>query len=328
MTAPSCSHSRAEPHRDAHIESVPATFACGAATEPRTYQNKMVKCAEVGTRGKLAQGRGLLSSAPKRIAAASIIAALVSPPVLWQYNFSNFNEKARWALDFKGIAHIRRSLLPGGLRAMAFSRGGTLPVLDMDGERIVDSTRIIAALERRFPLPALYPEEPGERAAALELEDFFDEELGPHLRRALFHAVLPDADFASAFLTVGTGAVTQRLYRLCFPLVRAVMRADMRIDDAGAALGVRKIGAALDHIRAELRPSGYLVGEGFTVADLTAAALLYPLLLPPEAPYRLDRPIPPAAAEMRGSFAAHPAFTWAAGMYRRHRGTSAEVAGR
>ena len=148
----------------------------------------------------------------------------------------------------------------------------------------------------------------------------------PHLRRAFFHALLPDADFASAFLTGGAGALTQRLYRACFPLVRAAMRVDMRIDDAGAALGRQKIGAALDRIRAELRPSGYLVGAGFTVADLTAAALLYPLVQPPEAPYRLERSLPPAAAELRATFVPHPAFAWAAGIYRRHRGTSAAVA--
>src|SRR5919109_5395282 len=81
---------------------------------------------------------------------------VVSLPVLWQYNFSNLNEKVRWALDYKGVAHVRRSLLPNGPRAMLFSLRGTLPVLDLDGDRIVDSTRIIEALERRYPEPALY----------------------------------------------------------------------------------------------------------------------------------------------------------------------------
>lgn len=111
----------------------------------------------------------------------------MSTPVLWQYNFSNFNEKARWALDFKRVSHVRRSLLPGGPRAMAFSLRGTLPVLDLDGKRIVDSTRIIAALERSFPVPALYPDDPRERTAALKLEEFFDEEAGHELRRAGFY---------------------------------------------------------------------------------------------------------------------------------------------
>ena len=249
------------------------------------------------------------------------------PAVLWQFRNSHYNEKVRWALDWKRVPHVRRSLVPGlhlG-RVLWMTGKKQVPVLSVDGQMIADSTAIIAALERLVPDPALYPSHPAERRRALELEDFFDEELGPHLRRALFHALLPDADFASAFLTVGTGAVTRRLYRACFPLVRAVMRADMRIDDAGAVLGVQKIGAALDRIRAELRPSGYLVEGGFTVADLTAAALLYPMVQPPEAPYRFERPLPAAAAELRATFAGHPVFAWAAGIYHRHRGTSAEV---
>ena len=110
----------------------------------------------------------------------------MAPPVLWQYNFSNFNEKVRWALDFKRIAHVRRSLLPGGPRAMLFSLRGTLPVLELDGERIVDSTRIIEALERRYPERPLYDADADERQRALELEDFFDEEVGHELRRAVF----------------------------------------------------------------------------------------------------------------------------------------------
>jgi hypothetical protein len=31
----------------------------------------------------------------------------MSAPVLWHISFSNFNEKARWALDYKQIAHVR-----------------------------------------------------------------------------------------------------------------------------------------------------------------------------------------------------------------------------
>ena len=34
-------------------------------------------------------------------------------PVLWQLELSHYNEKVRWALDYKRIPHIRRSLLPG-----------------------------------------------------------------------------------------------------------------------------------------------------------------------------------------------------------------------
>src|SRR5512145_2912686 len=102
--------------------------------------------------------------------------------VLWHIEISHYNEKARWALDYKRIPHERRVPMPGlhGFRAMVLTRGAQrrLPVVKLNGGRpIGDSTAIIAALEEYAPEPALYPADPGERARALELEDFFDEQL-------------------------------------------------------------------------------------------------------------------------------------------------------
>ena len=59
-------------------------------------------------------------------------------------------------------------------------------MLELDGRCIGDSTSIIAGLEERYPEPALYPADPGERRRALELEEFFDEELGPYIRRLVW----------------------------------------------------------------------------------------------------------------------------------------------
>jgi glutathione S-transferase len=246
----------------------------------------------------------------------------VSAPVLWQYNFSNFNEKARWALDFKGISHVRHSLLPGGPRAMAFSQRGTLPVLDLDGERIVDSTRIIEALERRFPQPALYPEDPRERAAAFELEAFFDEEAGHELRRAAFYEWRTSPRFVSGLLTTGRSPATRVFMRVVLPGALIYARRRYRIYPADAEQARAKLTTALDRITAELKPSGYLVGESFTVADLAAAALLFPLAMPAELQYRY--PELPDWGEMR-PHAKHPAVDWIREMYHRHRGPSSAV---
>ena len=35
-----------------------------------------------------------------------------SRPVLWQIAISHYSEKVRWALDWKGIPHVRHSLVP------------------------------------------------------------------------------------------------------------------------------------------------------------------------------------------------------------------------
>ena len=65
---------------------------------------------------------------------------------------------------------------------------------------ISDSTEIIGALERRHPDPSLYPEDPVERRRALDLEDYFDEELGPPLRLLGFHEMVRDPERLSALM--------------------------------------------------------------------------------------------------------------------------------
>jgi glutathione S-transferase len=252
----------------------------------------------------------------------------MASPVLWQFRFSHFNEKARWALDWKGVAHVRRSLLPGFHipRVLWMTGQKSLPVLVLDGETIHDSTRILERLERLRPEPALYPADATERRRALALEEFFDEELGPHVRRALFYELLPETEFAAAAFTLGCGPGTQRLYRTLFPALRVAMNADMQIDAASASRSREKTLAALDRLEAELRPSGYLVGDHFSVADLTAAALLAPVVFPPEFPYPPPGPLPATAARWCDSLASRRACRWVTEMYRRHRGVSAEIA--
>ena len=85
-------------------------------------------------------------------------------PVLWQLQVSHYVEKVRWALDYKRVAHIRRSMLPGAhIRETMRLTGdtSTAPVLTIDRRSIGDSTRIIAAIEQRWPQPPLYPDDPG-----------------------------------------------------------------------------------------------------------------------------------------------------------------------
>lgn len=248
-------------------------------------------------------------------------------PVLWQFRPSHYSEKARWALDWKGVPYERRTLLPGLHlpRVWWMTRQKLLPVLQVDGDAVADSTCIIAALERRWPEPPLYPPEHRDRQRALELEEVCDTELGPHVRRALFHELLDDAAFVGALFAGGESRAMQSVFRTAFPLLRAAMRADMAIDAAGAARSRDRVAAALDRLAPAIGPAGHLVGDRFTVADLAAAALLSPLVMPPEFPYPWPDGLPAGAARWRDSLAGHPVLRWAAETYRRHRGTSHAV---
>ena len=79
-------------------------------------------------------------------------------------------------------------------------------------------------------------------------------------------------------------------------------------------------------IEQERQNRAHLVGEAFTVADLTAAALLGALLQPPEIQYPLQVKLPPPyLKDYCATLLRHPAAQWAVGIYRLHRG-SAKVA--
>lgn len=75
---------------------------------------------------------------------------------------------------------------------------------------------------------------------------------------------------------------------------------------------------AIDRLEAELDGREYLAGDRFSVADLTAAALLDPIIRPPQAPWQPSR-WPDAWAKFQASQADRPAIRWGAEMYRRHR---------
>lgn len=248
-------------------------------------------------------------------------------PTLWHLRFSHFNEKGRWALDYKRVAHRRRSLVPGRhpFRSRRLGGRGTTPLLQIDGETIGDSTEIVARLEQRDPETPLYPDTDIERNAALELEDHFDEELGPQIRSAVFSALLGDRKMTLDLTMQGLPSRERVVASALWPVLRPGLRRSLPADVAAGQSGREATVAALDLIESELHGE-YLVGERFSVADLTAAALLFPLVAPPEFPYELPVRWPEEWEEFRSSLTGRPAFQWVQEMYSRHRGSSAAVA--
>ena len=254
----------------------------------------------------------------------------VTAPVLWHIPLSHFNEKVRWALDHKRIAHRRQVLGADYLiRAWRATGQGKLPILFLDGRPICDSTRIIAALEERHPDPPLYPANAAARERALALEEHFDERLGPAVRAAIVTPLFRhDPDVALRGLTTG---MPEQAYRTLRPLVRvfpAFYRFRHGISDRNLEADRAAVRSALDRIEQERQGHAHLVGDAFTVADLTAAALLSPVLQPPEHQYPLRVELPPYLQDYRAALLEHPAMQWAADVYRTHRGRSAEIAPR
>lgn len=238
-----------------------------------------------------------------------------------------FPEKARWALDFKRVPHIRHSLLPGPHVVQLPLRFGqkALPVLCHDGRVLKNSAAVLEYVEQAWPDPPLYPLDSAQRVRALEIQMQFDE-IGPAVRRAGFHEWLSHTDYTARRFATGLPEWQQRLYVLAFPGIRAVMALDMRIDAAGAEAGRAVTKTALDFVAHQSARTGYLVGDRFSIADLTAAAILQPTCLPPEFPVAVPEPRPAGWQRWLDRWHNHAGCEYVRRMYREHRGVSAAIA--
>ena len=247
-------------------------------------------------------------------------------PILWHLKVSHYNEKARWALDYKGLPHARRALDPGRHQKTAkkLSGGTTFPVLQLNGRAIGDSTAIIAELERIRPRPALYPADPDQRQRSLALEDHLDEELGPHTRLLAVHHALKDRRLMFDTFVPDLPAARRAVASAIFPRVRKQIDAQFGIDEQSVAQAFGRLREAGKLLHSEAGPNGYLCGDKFSVADLTLASLLAPLVCPNQFPYPQPQREHPMFEPVRKALREAGLDGWTRDMYFRHRGVSAE----
>jgi glutathione S-transferase len=240
---------------------------------------------------------------------------------LVMFNASHYNEKARWALDYKRLPHRRTSLLPGPhARVVSKLTGQTqVPVLRVDGRVSAGSARIIDELERLCPEPPLYPTDPDERRRALEIQEHFDEQVGPHIRRALFSILIREPAYTAALFASDRSAPARFAYRCVLPLVRPVMVKSMQIVEPQVSESFAATRRGFDFVAEHVGPKGYLVGDRFTVADLAAAALLTPGVDVAHPDMRKPDPKPPRIQEWLARWADHPGAAWVRAIYARHR---------
>ena len=236
-----------------------------------------------------------------QLRARSMVARMANLELIELYP-SPWSERLRWALEWKRVPYTRRAYQPlAGEEELRRTTGiSTVPVLLADGEVVGDSDAALEWLEAHHPSPALLPADGRLRAQVRAWEIAATETMAPAARLVMIgrwkaRGMQPFADhFATKY--GWSPAEEARMERLLDALVADLARA--------------------------VPSSPYLVGDGFTRADLTVASMLAGLVgIPGEELFALEE-------SMRAMFGVleekdpvlGPLRAWRDGTYRRHRG--------
>ena len=241
--------------------------------------------------------------------------------IFYQFAISHYCEKARWALDHKKIPYQIVNLIPGPhiLTTRRMCPQTFVPILRDDNAIIQGSGAIISYLDQMYPERLLTPIDPQEKKEALELEKYFDAEIGMHLRRYIYNAILPRREIVEPLLLAQGPSWGPVFYRMAFPLVRALMRKSMNIHPESAARSETRLRGALDKLNGLIATRPFIIGNQLSRVDITAASLLAPLCWPREHSFQWPALVLEPLAGFRKEWEAHPSFQWVLRTYREHR---------
>ena len=249
-----------------------------------------------------------------------------SPPTgtltLYTIAMSHYSEKIRWLMDIEGLPYREVALTPVFHVLPALRMGGrgrtTVPVLRSGEHTVQDSTHIIQWLSTRPGGLRTLPN--AQRAEIMALEDEFDA-LGNSVVRYLYQQGFAHTEFILALWTRFATPAQAGFLRVAYPVIRAVFKVKLRINEASAQRSARHLDAALTKLEARLADGRrYLVGDQLTVADLTAAALLAPLACPPEHGVYGQPEFIEKMASSGPDWRSRPGLQWVRRLYAEHRG--------
>ena len=249
-------------------------------------------------------------------------AAAATKPALYVFAISHFCEKGRWTLDHHKIDYELRFVGPGFHAATARKLGAaatTYPILVADGRAIQGSTEIVDWADAHGSGPSLTPT--SARAECLAIEQRLGDLVGLHTRRLFYsEAMVEHPRTIKPIFTKDLDFVQRVVLSAGWPYVRKKMIESLHLGRAEGDESQRIIDGELgwlDGLLADGR--SYLVGDRFSRADLSGAALLARMAAPKEHPGYAYLGMPPRLAEVQATWRDRPSLSWVREIYRRFR---------
>lgn len=200
---------------------------------------------------------------------------------LYQFELSQFSEKVRLILDYKGLEYKKIEVVPGvgQLELFRLSGQGQVPVIKDGNMVIADSTAIALYLEKTYPEKPLLPSDPKTNSLCQILEEWADESIGNKGRKLLLGA-LKNNSLRSSMLPSGTPSLLKTL-------VNGIPNELIDVVGFGVGLSPTVVKEVQDSLHRDfesicqlLQQNPYLLGNQPTLADLTVAALSLVVKIP------------------------------------------------
>ncbi len=171
--------------------------------------------------------------------------------IVYGANLSPFVRKVRVLLAEKGLQYSLEAINPfspppdfadiSPLKRIPAFRDTDLP----EPNHLADSSVICDYLEHKYPSPALYPAEPYARARALWFEEYADSQIAANMVRPLFFE----------------------------RIVKKLLR--QQTDESICEAALRDhLPAIADYLEKEIRSNDFLVGNAFSIADISIGTML------------------------------------------------------
>ncbi len=241
---------------------------------------------------------------------------------LYQFELSQYSEKVRLILDYKGLEYKKIEVTPGVGQLELFRLSGQrqVPVLK-DGDTIVtDSTEIALYLDRKYPEKPIIPTDPVEKGQCLLIEEWADESIALKGRKAFVGALNQYQNFRTSILPQDTPDLLKNLVGAVPPDLLNFLGTGVGYSREAIAEAERGLKQDLEALSLILKQRPYLVGNTITLADLAVAGLSMIIKIP-EGSY-LDLPEQLKGKGIPGladNVAYEPFFNWRKLLYTGHR---------
>ena len=184
-----------------------------------------------------------------------------------------YTEKVRRALLYKGLEFELVEPTSAEDYKRWSPKTGELPVLDLNGEHVPDSTEILLRLDQAYPDPPLLSPDPMVAAQQRQLEEWADESFLWYFMKYRRQSMGEDAVAAPPLAGEDTAPPTTRKGSSGFRRIAAWLRAGGTWERPHTAL-LRELALRLDDLANFLGTRPFYYAERLSMADLAVYSML------------------------------------------------------